>query len=192
MGTAERALRFLALFSEIQESCDLLISRRLDSAGESFAAVIAARLTRLTDKERIQAAAALAADVGSADRFANVVSVLLDLKKLRDRIGHSTLLGLSSDDPNAPLFSHKDDAMEITSDELGVAYWRAWWVLEQVSLVMEEAAIGSHDGTPFTRKSGALMRDDAPSVNPPKGRLRDPMVLWEVLEDDSSDEQATA
>ncbi|HTN90949.1 MAG TPA: hypothetical protein VL242_45065 [Sorangium sp.] len=186
---AEMALRFLAMYSQVQESLELTFRRYVEGRSPAVGRFLNRRVRRLSDVERIDAMAAIAVDADCADQWAPVPTVLADLKELRDTIGHATLAGSIEDDDGAlKVYANKDGGtVEYNSAELYRFYAQAFWALEQVLCVANISGVTTWDGGAYVRKSGARLVDAPPPQRPYLTIPGDPVILWERLPDDYDD-----
>ncbi len=184
---ADVALRFLALYSQIQESCDVAIADQVRRQMPALSESLLARLERMTDKERVVALRRLAEDVGVDQNFRKVPDVFYALKELRDTLGHATLLGSDAEDGGYVAAVKGNQSIRLTTPDLLRHHARAWWVFEHVEYVATMAGSRTFDGGQMTRASGALLADTPPPVDPYTSFVADPVVLWEVLSDDTDE-----
>lgn len=103
---ADAALRFIAMYSEVQGAMDSTLRRYLLRTSPRVGRVVGDRLRRLSDGERVSAMTAIAGDVDAADHWEAAPAVLTELKALRDTIGHATLMGaIENDDGELRVFA---------------------------------------------------------------------------------------
>jgi hypothetical protein len=178
------ALRFMAMYSQLQEVCDDVLRTHIRTVMPSLSATVLDKMSRLSDKERIQAVARMAEDFGMKEEFRLVPDVFYAEKRLRDSIGHSTLMGAYVEDEVSELFIlHGDESRTLRTREMIEHYYRTLWVLEHVLTVGHASGFRTYDGTPFARISGALLPDAPPAPTPPRSELSDPVVLLEQIDE---------
>lgn len=177
---AEAALRFLGMFGETQVTMRHVFDRYLEFLSPAVGAFISKRLGRMSDSERFDALLSLAGDHGERERARAVVEVSRELKKLRDILGHATVIG-SDRDVVFALVSM--ESHEFSVDQLLRAYGRAQWVVESTLYIGHAAGVMAHDGGPYNRFSGTTILEDPPSLTPPSGPLPDPVVLLERVDE---------
>jgi hypothetical protein len=178
------ALRFMAMYSQLQETCDSVLEHHIRTVMPSLSTSVLARMTRVTDKERIQALSRMATDLGMAAQFSRVPDVFYEEKQLRDSIGHSTLMGAYVEEEVSELFIlHGETSRTLRTPEMLKHYYRALWVLEHVLMVGHVGGYRTFDGKVFTRLSGTPLPDAPPSPEPPELRLDDPVTMWDPVDD---------
>lgn len=185
---ADVALRFVAVFSQVQESCETAIKTYLRVRLPALSATVLARMRRMSDDERIRGVWQLASDLGLDEQAANIVGVYSELKALRDTLSHATMIGsgvADEDGPGGISAIRGAEALNITTGELIEKYFRAWWLFEQVTYVGAVAGERTWDGDVLRRQSGVSILDSPPPVTPPAGGTTDPVVLWEVVRDEN-------
>ena len=95
---ADAALRFLAIYAEVQQAMALTFERHVIRTSPEVGVFVNNRVRRLSDDERVRAVTAIANDTGSSEQWSGTPEVLAEVKSLRDTIGHATLMGSIEDD----------------------------------------------------------------------------------------------
>ncbi|PXX01549.1 hypothetical protein C8E89_12835 [Mycolicibacterium moriokaense] len=143
-------LRFLGAFAHLQSRIDDLLAKRFfDSRIPKAAGVVWDRVvSRIRDDERTKLFQAIAAELDTDAELDNFNQVYMDVKRLRDRVGHSVNVATIPDDklevvsswiPSA--FGGPSESTTMSREEIAGAIENCRWLEAQILYVMDASGL---------------------------------------------------